>query len=148
MMKNERIEDLFVDGTISKERMHEMKEKVQEEETKIQKTLDSEEKLLRQEAFSISARESWEVIRNELKEHMGLFFLESTEEEKRNLIELLIERVILTHGEKKHVIIRFKIPIDIYLENKYCEDVELFTDNEHGKETSIGIYNFPKILPL
>ena len=128
--------------------MHEMREKVQEEETKIQKALDMEEQILRQEAFSSSARESWEVIRNELKEDIGFFFLEATEEEKRSLIELLIERVILTHGEKKHVIIRFKIPLTLHLEEKYMENMELFADDEYGKETSIGMYTFPKIFPL
>lgn len=148
MKKNERIEELFVDGTISKDRMKEMKERVQEEENKIQKALDTEEKLLRQETFSASARESWEVIRNELKEDIGFFFLEATDEEKRSLIELLIERIILTHGNNKHIIIRFKIPLDVSLEEKYMEDIELFANDGYGRETSIWVYNFPKIFPL
>ncbi len=148
MKKHERIEELFVDGTISKERMKEMKEHVGNEQARLAKILEKEEQILRQEAFSTSARESWETIRKELWAQIGRFFLEATEEELRSLIELLVDRVMITHGEKKHVVIRFKIPLDIQLEEKYMEDAELFADDEHGKETSIGTYNFPTIFPL
>jgi hypothetical protein len=66
MKKHERIEELFVDGTISKERMKEMKEHVENEQERLSKILEKEEQILRQEAFSTSARESWETIRKEL----------------------------------------------------------------------------------
>lgn len=64
--KHERIEELFVDGTISKDRMKEMKEQVGNEQERLAKILEKEEQILRQEAFSTSARESWETIRKEL----------------------------------------------------------------------------------
>jgi hypothetical protein len=55
---------------------------------------------------------------------------------------------MITHGEKKHVVIRFKIPLDIDLERKYMKDEVLFADDEYGRKTSIGTYNFPTIFPL
>ena len=66
MKKHERIEELFVDGTISKDRMREMKEHVGNEEERLSKILEKEEKILRQEEFSSTAHESWETIRKEL----------------------------------------------------------------------------------
>ncbi len=49
-----------------------------------------------------------------------------------------MDRVVLTHEDKKHIAIRLKIPFDLFIADRYYEDEGVYADNEYGEPTCIG----------
>jgi hypothetical protein len=79
-----------------------------------------------------------------------VFFREASQEELQSIVDLLVDRVVLTHDEKKHIVIRLKIPFDLFIADRYYEDRGIYIDNEYGETTRIETTQdlIPKIFPL
>ena len=44
-----------------------------------------------------------------------VFFRKASQEELQSIVDLLVDRVVLTHEDKKHIVIRLKIPFDLFI---------------------------------
>lgn len=148
--KRERAEDLFIDGSIKKDRLKEIIGRLNEEEDRISKEMGKELEIIKSVALKEGAKRTWKEFLDEERELAERFFDEATYDDFKDLINIFVDRIILT-TEKKQKIVRmvFKLPVTPAFAGKYLEDEEIIWTDDEGKDHVVDVIpNSPKYIPL
>ena len=116
-----RAEELYIEGGITKDRLYELKRNIEDKRITIATELDRETKYLRQEAFEVDAQDTWLQSAKKLYEFACDFFETASYEELKEVVNLVIYRVIVPTDRSKPVRILFKMPVGEF-EWKYLSD--------------------------
>lgn len=148
--KLKRTEELFIDGLISKDRMKELKGGLDEEKEWLQTAVDRESKLKLSNSELEAAQEAWSLVRIELESVVDEFFMNASFEDLKTVLDMLVDRVVISSTKKKVVSIRLRIPFHIGIADAYYEDEKITWSDDSGKEHVVmEVDNLvPAILPL
>lgn len=138
--KRARAEDLFVDGSIKKDRLKEMLSRLDEEETRISKEMEKELEIIKSSALKEGAKKSWEEFFEEERELAEAFFDNASYEDLKELVGIVLDKVVIS-TEKKEKLVRFvfKIPVSSAFAGRYLEDKEVEWTDDEGKNHIVAI---------
>ena len=134
--KHARNEELYVDGNISKERFNIIKEKLEKSRDEYADGMNKELRTLQDEVARESAKRDWREITKEIEEMVELFFANATYEELKELVGLMIDRIVMPTNRDNPIRIIMRIPFDSS-KAKYLEEEMITCDDEHGNEHDI-----------
>lgn len=130
--KDKRNEELFIDGIISKERLLQHKETLKVKQEEYEKELRHEYALLRKIDNKESVTKTWKEAMVQIREETETFFEKADYLQMKELVNLVVDRVIIPVNRKNAVRIVIKMPFPPEVMDKYSEeDICTYTD-EHG----------------
>lgn len=134
--KHARNEELYVEGSISKERFNTIKEKLEKSRDEYGNEINKELRTLQDEVARESAKRDWKDIAKEIEEMVESFFANASYDEMKELVDIMIDRVVIPTNRENPVRIVMRIPFDSS-KAKYLEEEMITWDDEYGKEHEI-----------
>jgi hypothetical protein len=113
-----------------------MKEKLEKSRDEYVNEMNKELRTLQDEVARESAKRDWKEIAKEIEEMVESFFVNATYDELKELVGLMIDRVVIPTDRNNPVRIVMKIPFDSS-KAKYLEEEKITWDDEYGKEHEI-----------
>ncbi|MGE4444482.1 MAG: recombinase family protein [Candidatus Altimarinota bacterium] len=149
--KHKRNEDLYVDGAITRKRFDEIKITLDKDKENYSNEMAKEYEKLKSELLKENAVKNINTIIKELREEIESFFDNASYDDLKELVGIVVDKVIVSTDKNKPVKITLKIPGNIisFSERYYEEDIINFLD-ENGKVFDIhktGEF-VPKLLKL
>lgn len=147
--KHARNEELYIEGNISKERFNTMKAKLEKSRDEYADEINKELRTIQDEVARESAKRDWRDITGEIKEMVESFFANASYDEMKELVRLMIDRVVMPTDRENPVRIIMRIPFDASKAKYLTEEMLTWTD-DNGKEHDIMGTGFmvPKKLHL
>lgn len=149
--KKWRLEELFLDGLIDKESFIKRKNVLDIEKETLAKELSEKQEYLVNSCHRETAKKSILEITKEKRKAIEKFFDEASYEEMKELINIVVDRVIIPKDKRKEIQIIMKIDGSIpSFQEKYSEEVFATYTDENGNMHNIcplGIQE-PKLLEL
>jgi hypothetical protein len=120
--KQKRNEELYIEGSIAKERFLEHKATLETKKEEYSKGMSKEWELMRSSANKTTAERSWKEVMEDIREETESFFEKADYLQMKELVNLTIDRVIIPTDRKNPVRIIVKIPMPVDVELKYMKD--------------------------
>lgn len=148
--KQKRNEELYIEGSIAKERFLEHKTTLETKKEEYSKGMSKEWELIRSSVNKETAEKSWKEVMEEIREETESFFEKADYLQMKELVNLTIDRVIIPVDRKNPVRIIVKIPMPVDVELRYMKDEYMEFEDDYGKTHEIGRTGelVPRIIPL
>lgn len=149
--KHKRNEELYIDWMISKDRFTELKKSLDNKNDDLHKEMWKELEIIKSEVLQEDAMKNIGDIINHLKESIELFFDNASYDELKELVWLVVEKIILPVDKKSPVRIILKIPAETisFSEKYFEEEMVVFTDEQWKDHNVASTWEFiPKELKL
>lgn len=149
--KHKRNEDLYVDWAITKERFNEIKTTLDKNKEDYSKEMEKEHEKLKSELLKENAIENISIIIKELREEIESFFDNASYDDLKELVWIVVDKVIVPTDKNKPVKITLKIPGNTisFSERYYEEEIFTFIDDDWKEHNVCKTWEFvPKLLKL
>ncbi|MDD4530345.1 MAG: hypothetical protein PHO80_02230, partial [Candidatus Gracilibacteria bacterium] len=149
-LKHKRNEDLYIEGNISKERFLEKKKELEERKEEYSIEMEKEFEIIKNVSGRESALKDLKAIIEDMKESIEIFFQYATYEELKEMVEIIVDKVIIPVDRNNPVKIFLKMPFRVDLAERYLEEEKVIFVDESGKSHNVkGTGNMiPKLLNL
>lgn len=136
--KHKRNEDLYIDWAITKERFNEIKINLDKNKEDYSKEMEKEHEKLKSELLKETAVSNISTIIKELREEIESFFDNASYDELKELVWIVVDKVIVPTDKSKPVKITLKIPWNtISFSERYYEDEMITFIDDDWKEYNI-----------
>lgn len=149
--RHNRNHELYVDWYISKVKFEEMEKLLEKKKDEYSKEMQKEFEIMKNEAFKESAYKNINDIIKELNEEIEAFFDNASYNELKELVGLVVDKIIVPRNKENPVRIVLKIPwTTLSFQNRYYEDQKIIYSDDNGVDHVVWFTweIWPKLLSL
>lgn len=133
--KGKRNEELYIDWLIDKQRFLEIKKDLEDKKLELENDFSHEQGMLKSEIFKEQAKKNIQEIIKSKQNQIKAFFENANYDEFKELVNLLVHKIIVPVNKKEEIQIVLKIPWNTYyFQEKYYEDEFVEYIDEQGIE--------------
>ncbi len=149
-VKMKRNEDAYIEGLIDKTSFIERKQVFQDKWESFQKELDKEEYIFKSNILKEQAKSNITQIAKSLKESIENFFDTATYDDLKELVSIVVDKVIVPKNKELPVRIIMKIPwYALNFRERYSEEqFATFIDDDDREYVVAKFWYWPKLLSL